>query len=235
MVGMCVPGRHPDVLRRVRRRSRHARVDDDHVGAVELLAFQDMLQRDRMRAGGIAAHDHDGLGVADVVVAVGHGPVAPGVGYAGDRGGVADARLMVGVVRAPEGGELAVEVGGLVGELGRAQPVDRIRSGLGADLQELVADLVDRLVPRDAVPVAVHQLHGIAQPAIAVHVVADRRALGAVRAAVDRAVPARLLAEPDAVGHLGHDGATDRAMGAHVLVDYHLRAGRGRRTGSSCG
>jgi hypothetical protein len=37
--------------------------------------------------------------------------VAPGVGYAGDRGRVADARLVIAVVGAPEGGELALQVG----------------------------------------------------------------------------------------------------------------------------
>ena len=180
---------------------------------------------------GIAAHDHDGLGVADVVVGVGHRAVAPGVGDAGDGGGMTDARLVVGIVGSPEGGELAVEVGGLVGELGRAQPVDRFRARLGADLQQLVADLVDRLIPRDPVPLPVHELHRIAQPALALHVVAHRRALAAMRAAIDRAVPSRLLADPHTVRDLGHDGAADRAMGAHVLADRYGCARRRRRAG----
>src|SRR5262249_499152 len=66
--------------------ARHARIDHDHVGALELLALQHVLQRHRVRFGGITAHDHDGLGIADVGVAVGHRAVAPGVGYAGDGG-----------------------------------------------------------------------------------------------------------------------------------------------------
>ena len=81
------------------------------------------------------------------------------------------------------------------------------------------------------VPAAVHQLHRIAQPALAQHVVADRRALAAVRAAIDRAVPARLLAGPHAVRDLGDDRAADRAMGADILPDRHRRAGRRRRAG----
>ena len=60
----------------------------------------------------VAAHDDHGLGVADIVVAVGHGAVAPGVGDAGDRGRMTDTRLMVGVVGAPEGRKLAIEIGG---------------------------------------------------------------------------------------------------------------------------
>ena len=42
------------------------------------------------------------LGVADVVEAVGHRAVAPGIGHAGDGRRMADARLVVGVVGAPE-------------------------------------------------------------------------------------------------------------------------------------
>ncbi len=121
-------GAHPHIFGRVRRRARHPRIDDDHVGAVELLALENVLQRHRMRLGGIAAHDHDGPGVADIVVAVGHRAVAPGIGHAGDGGGMTDARLMVGIVGSPERGELAVEIGGFVGELGGAEPVDRFRT-----------------------------------------------------------------------------------------------------------
>jgi hypothetical protein len=56
----------------------------------------------------------------DIVVAVGHRAVAPGVGDTGDRGRVADARLVVDVVAAPEGGKLAEQIGSFVAELGRA-------------------------------------------------------------------------------------------------------------------
>src|SRR6266436_9780698 len=59
------PRANPNIFGGVRRRAREARIDDDHVGAVELLAFQNVLQRYRMRLGRIAAHDHDGLGIAD--------------------------------------------------------------------------------------------------------------------------------------------------------------------------
>ena len=142
-------GADAHIFGRMRGGARQARIDDDHVGAVELLAFQHVLQRHRMRLGGIAAHDDHGLGVADVVVAVGHRAVAPGIGYAGDGGRMADARLVVRVVGAPERRELAIEIGAFVGELGRAEPVDRIRPGLAADLHQLVADLVDRHVPGD--------------------------------------------------------------------------------------
>ena len=122
-------------------------IDHDHVGAVELLAFENMLKRNRMRLRRDCPHLQNGLGIADIVVAVGHRAIAPGVGDPGDRGGMANTRLMVGVVGSPEGRELAVEVGGFVGELGRTKPVNRIRPRLLADRQQPVADLVDRRFP----------------------------------------------------------------------------------------
>src|SRR5262249_15020332 len=116
------------------------------------------------------------------------------------------------------------------GGLGGAEPIDRVRPGLGADVHELVADLVDRLVPRDLLPLAARQFHRVAQAALAVHELAHRGALGAVRAAVDRAIPARLLADPHAVRHFRRHGAAARAGGADALADGHRRALCGRRT-----
>ena len=102
-----VPGRSADIFGRMRRGSRQSRIDDDDVRPVQLGALENMLQRHRMGFSRIATHDHHGLGVADVVVAVGHRAVAPGIGYARDGGGMADARLMIGIVGSPEGGEFA--------------------------------------------------------------------------------------------------------------------------------
>src|SRR6266853_1699878 len=144
---------------------------------------------------------------------------------------MADAGLVVGVVGAPEGAQFAEQIGALIGELGRAQPIDRIRPRFLADREDLVADLVDRLVPFDPGPLALDELQRVFQPALAGDELAHRRALGAMRPAVDRAVPARLLADPDAIGNFGGDRAPDRAMGADALADRYLRARRGRRPG----
>jgi hypothetical protein len=188
--------------------------------ALLLLAGQNVLQRHRMRFRRVRAHEDHGLGVADVVVAVGLRAIAPGVGDARHRGRMADAGLMVDRVGAPERRELAEQIGRFVGELGRAEQIDRIRARFLADLQHLVADLVDRLIPGDLLPLAVDQLHRILQPALALDEFAHRRALGAMRAAVDRAVPGRLLTDPDAVLHFGDDRAAHRAMGADVLLAH---------------
>ena len=198
---------------------------------LQLRAFEQMLQRHRMRFRRIAAHDDLRLRIADVVEAVGHRAVAPGIGHAGHRRRMADARLVVLVVGAPERRELAEEIGALVGELGRAQPIDRIRPGFFADRLELVADLVDRLVPLDAGPLAVDELHRVFEPALAHHQFAHRGALGAMRTAIDRRIPARLLADPDPIGHFRRHRAADGAMRADALAHGHRRARSRRRPG----
>src|SRR5262245_10100022 len=143
---------------------------------------------------------------------------------------MADARLMVAVVRAPEGVELAEQVRLLVGELGGAEEIDRVGARLLPDLEHLVADFVDRLVPTDAGPSAGDELHRVLQAPVAVRMLAGCRAFGAVCAEVERAVPARLLADPYAVLHFGNDRAADRAVRAHRLPDLDLAA-----AGGGCG
>src|SRR5207302_2553525 len=98
------------IFGRVRGSAAHARIEHDEIRAIELLAFEQMLQRHRMRFRGIATHKYERLGIADVVVAVGHRAVAPRIGYAGDGSRMANARLVVDVVRAPERRKLAEQI-----------------------------------------------------------------------------------------------------------------------------
>ena len=202
-----------DVLVRMGRGPGEARIAHDEGRVVLLLGLQHMLQGDRMSLGGIAADLEDGARIVDVVVAVGHRAVAPGVRNTRDRGRVTDPRLMIAVVRAPEGIELAEQIGLFVAMLGRAQPVDRIGTGAFADLEHLVADLVDRLIPADLLPLAVDHLDRMLQAALAMGVLAHRCALGAMGSQVEGAVPARLLADPDALLDLGDNGAADGTVG----------------------
>src|SRR3546814_10988569 len=62
---------------------------------------------------------------------------------------MADACLVILVVGAPEGGELAEEIGAFVGELCRTHPINGFRPGLLADLHQLVADPADGFIPGD--------------------------------------------------------------------------------------
>ena len=226
-------GTDADIFRGVGGRAGEARIDDDHVRAVDLLAGQQVLKGDRMRFGGVSAENDHRLGVADVVVGIGLSAVAPGIGNACHRGRMADPRLVIDRVGTPEGAELTQDVGGLVGEFGRAEPVDGIRAVFVPQAGDLVADLIDGLIPGDAGPLPVDHLHRIFQAAVAGDELADRRALGAMGTPVDRAAEGGLLADPDAVHDLRRYRATHRAMGTDVLLDRHLGADRGgaRRLG----
>ena len=55
-----------------------------------------------MRFSGIRADVQRCLGVHHVVVAIGHRAITPGVGNASNRGGVADTRLVIGIIGAEE-------------------------------------------------------------------------------------------------------------------------------------
>ncbi len=143
--------------------ARETRIDHDHLRA-GFLGVQHMQHRHRMRFGRVRADVHRALGVLHVVVGVGHRAVAPGLGNARDRGRVADARLVVAVVRAPQRHPLAQQHRLLVAVLGGADHVQRVGPGFLADREQPVADLVHRLVPGEALVLAVYQLHRVFQP-----------------------------------------------------------------------
>src|SRR5260370_11785104 len=103
-------------------------------------------------------------------------------------------------------------------------------TGLWGNCEQPVANLVSWGFPGFPDPAAVHELHRIAQRALAQHVVANRRALAAMRSTIDRAVIVRLLADPYAICDFGDDRAADRTMGADVLAGYYRRTRRRSRT-----
>src|SRR4029450_6522619 len=113
--------------------------------------------------------------------------------------------------------------------MARREPIDGLRSRLLPDGKKLGADLVDGLVPAQARPLPVDELHRIFQAPVTVHELAHRSPLGAMRAAIERGIPAGLLADPHAVCDFRHDRAADRAMRADVLADRDLRPGWRRR------
>lgn len=125
---------------------------------------------------------------------------------------MADARLVVAVVGAEERHPLAHQVRLLVAVLGRTHEEERIRSGLLADGVHLGDDLIERLVPADALVAAVDELHWRLEAVFAVTVLAQGSAFGAVRTQVDRRVEYRFLAHPHAVLHDGIHRAANRAV-----------------------
>ena len=209
----------------MRCRAREARVTDDQRCVVLLLRLQQVKQRNRVCLGRVAADHENRTRVVDVVVGVGHRTIAPGVRNTGNCGRVTDTRLVVTVVGTPVSVELAEQVGLFVVVLRRSEPVDRIRSRLFADVEHLVADLVDRVVPAHARPLAADKFQRVLQTALAAGSFTNRGTLGTMRAEVDRAVPARLLTGPNTVLDLCHDGTTDRAVGADGFLDFGWCAG----------
>src|SRR5262249_62194729 len=95
--------------------------------------------------------------------------------------------------------------------------------------QHLAAELLYRLLPLDPGPFSIDQLQRVFEPPFAGHEFAHRGTFGAMRAAIDRAVPARLLTDPHTVGDLRGHRAPDRAMGADALAGHDIRTRRGRR------
>src|SRR5258708_26248259 len=152
--------------------------------------MQRMEHRYRMRLGRIRAEEEQRLRVLLVVVRVSHRAIAPGLGDARDRRAVADARLVVGIVRAPEAYPLAEQFRLLVVVLRRADHEERIRPALLADLEELLGDLVVGLVPADALPLAPGELHRVLEAVRVLQdaVLADRGALPARRGQVARGI-----------------------------------------------
>ena len=202
------------------------RVYHDHFGA-GFLGMQHVQQADRVRLCGVRADVQGDLAVLHVVVRIGHGTIAPGVGNTGYRGGVANTRLVVAVVAAPETDKLAQQVGLLVVVLARAHPVNRIWPAGLAQLHQLGADLGQRGIPADALVLAVDQFHRVTQAELAMAVLTQGSALGAVGAQVDRGIKHWLLAHPDTVFHHGIYRATDRAMGADRAFDLDFSVSQG--------
>ena len=167
-----------------RRRARETGIHHDHLAAV-FLGMQHVQHGDGMGLGGIGADVHRDLAVLHVVVRIGHGPIAPGIGHTGHRGGVTNTGLVVTVVGAPVADKLAQQIGLLVVVFGRADEVHAVRARRFAQLEHLCADFSQRGVPADALVLAIHQFHRVTQSVLAVPVLAQGRPFGAMGAQVD--------------------------------------------------
>ncbi len=203
---------HTDVLVCLGRGAGEARVNNDDLAAVLLFGGKQVEHGNRMRLCGIRTDVQRCLRIAHVVVAVGHGAVAPCVGHTGHRGGVANAGLVVGVVRAQEGHELAQQVGLLVVVLGGAHH----EQGIGAtglhDGLHLLGDALEGFIPADALVLAIDQLHGVTQAVPALAVLLDGRTLRTVGTQVDGGIEHGLMASPDTILDHRIDRAAHRAV-----------------------
>ena len=198
-----------------------ARVNHNQIGAILFLPGQHMLQADRMRFRRIAAHDDHGFRIADVVIGIGLRAVAPSIGHTRNRGRMANTRLVIHVIGAPERRKFAEQIGPFIGEFGAAQQEGGVRPAFLPGVHQLVGDFGDGIVPGHALPLTIYQLHRVFHAPIAMHQFAHRSALGAMRAAIDRRFPSGFLADPNAILHFRNHGAANRAMGADILHALH--------------
>ena len=69
-----------------------------------------------MGFGRIGTDNENRFGIMNIVVGIGHCPVAPGVCNTGNCGRMTDPRLMIDVVGAPERGKLAKQISLFIAE-----------------------------------------------------------------------------------------------------------------------
>src|SRR4051812_9476106 len=118
---------------------------------------------------------------------------------------MADPCLMIDRVASPVRAELPEQIGRLVCHLGGTDHVYRVRPGFLPHKRHLGGNLVNRLFPRQPLPLTSCQLERISKPAIAMHDLPDRSPFRAMSSAIDRAFPGRLLTGPNAILDFGND------------------------------
>ena len=179
-------------------------------------AAGEALEQHRMAPGGVAADQHDEVGLVEVLVAARHDVLAEGAHVPGDRGGHAQAGVGVDVGRADEAlHELVGDVIVLGQELTRSVERDRLGAVLRDGMREGLGDEVERLVPRGAPPVDLRVEEAVAEA----ERLAERRAFRAQVAGVGRV---RRVAGYGA-RRADHDAAADAAVGTGGAHGFEAR------------
>ena len=124
---MSEPARMPTHLVRHRARAREARVDVDHVRAA-LPGLHHPLEPDRVVLGHVRAHDHDAVGVLEILLEVRRAASSERGPQTGDRGAVSYAGLVLDLDDAERDAELLDQVVLLVVERRAAEVADRQRA-----------------------------------------------------------------------------------------------------------
>ena len=129
---------------------------------------------------------------------------------------------MVAVVATPKAHPLAQEIGLLVVVLGRADDINGVDPAGLAQVKHLRADFAQCRVPGNALVLAAHQLHRITKAKLAMAMLAQCSAFGAMRTQVDRRVKHWFLTHPDPVLNHRVNRAPHRAMGAYRTPDFYF-------------
>ena len=106
---MSLPGRIAHVLRRHRARAREARIDVDHLRAA-LARLHHPLEPDRMVLRHVRAHDHDAVGVLQVLLERRRAAASERGAQTGHRGAMSNAGLVLDLHDAERGVELLHQV-----------------------------------------------------------------------------------------------------------------------------
>ena len=144
--------------------------------------MQHVQHADGVSFGSVRANVHGALAVLHVVVRIGHGAVAPCIGHAGHGGGVANTRLVVGIVGTPEAHEFAQQISLFVVVLGRTNIVNAVRAAGFAQVRHAICDFFQGHVPANALVFAVDQLHGVTQAVFSVAMFAQCSTFGTMSA-----------------------------------------------------
>ncbi len=224
---------------RMAREIGAARIDDDQLGAF-LRRVLDPGRRDRVIRRRVGADQEDHLGLHHIADLIRHRSRADAFEQRHDRGGVAQPRAVIHVVRAESGAhQLLEQIRLLVGALGRAETGERNFPVLVPDFFELACGKVERFFPARLAEVLerVRGIHGevrvlghpgladegLREPLLVMHVVKAVAAFDAQPPVVGRAVGAidvEDLVVLDRVSELAADAAI-RAHRMHRLVGLH--------------
>ena len=134
---------------------------------------------------------------------------------------------MITIIGAKQRYELAHQIRLLVVVFGGTDPINRIRAAFLLELEEFVADFVNRGFPADAGVFSVDELHRIFQAMLTMAVLANCRTLGTMRPEIDWRIEYRFLTHPDAVLHHSIDRTAHGTMGTHGTFYFHFSAGAG--------
>ena len=162
-----------------------------------------------MRLCWIAANQEDRLGVMDVIIAVGHGAIAPCVGHTGHRCRMTNPRLMINVIGSPIGRKFAEQICLFVAMFRTAQPINAVRSAFFADVHHAVADFINRLIPADALPFTTLFFHRVFQSALTMCCFTNCSTFRAMCTKVEWAIPSGLLTSPNTILNFCHNRASD--------------------------
>lgn len=97
-----------------RCRSVKARIDHDNLCIIMDLGFNHPFKANRMRLGGVAAHDHHHVGVFDVIPVVGHRTATKARGQRRYGRAVTQARLVFQRQNTQRAGKFLIEQAGLI-------------------------------------------------------------------------------------------------------------------------